>query len=120
MRSPIAPPVVDGKQLTDQVFYKQEQPAKPTAPVALTLKGLKNGNYLLNVYRTGYRQNDAYTAYLHMGAPSQLTRAQVAALQSAASGAPSESRTVTITGNQFRQQFQMLENDTILVTLTPR
>jgi hypothetical protein len=55
-----------------------------------------------------------------MGAPSQLTRAQVAALQSAASGAPSESRTVTITGNQFRQQFQMLENDTILVTLTPR
>ncbi len=118
--TPIAPPVVDGKQLTDQVFYKREQPAKAAALVALALKGFKDGSYQLQVYRTGYEKNDAYTAYLHMGAPSQLTRAQVAALQLAASGAAVETRAVTVVGGEFRQEFPMMENDVLLVTLTPR
>ena len=114
--TPIAPP---GNE-TDQTFYKKEQPAKPAPPAVLRITGIKDGRYALNVFRTGYRQNDAYTAYLGMGAPNQLTRAQVVTLQGAASGAPLETRTVNVKQGSFEQHFEMHENDTVLVTLTPK
>jgi xylan 1,4-beta-xylosidase len=86
--------------------------------VQLTLTHLQPGRYRLKVYRVGYQENDAYTAYLRMGAPSQLTREQVAVLQRDASGAPVEDRTLTIRHGNFRQTFPMRKNDVCLVTLT--
>jgi xylan 1,4-beta-xylosidase len=112
--TPIAPP--DGQD--DQTFYKKEQPAAPADPVSLTLTHLAPGQYQLAVYRIGYQQNDAYTAYLHLGAPAQLTRQQVADLQAAASGIPSESRTVQVARGTFHQTFPMRQNDVYFVTLT--
>ena len=113
--TPILPP--DGE--TNQVFYKGEQPAKPLAPAQLEVSGLRDGPYRLLIYRTGYEQNDVYTAYLHLGAPSQLTRAQVAQLQQAANGAPAEERTITLRNGHFDDSLPMHENDTVLLTLTP-
>jgi xylan 1,4-beta-xylosidase len=113
--TPVTPPA----NSNDQIFYKQERPTQPAPATALTIQHLKNGRYTLNVYRTGYRQNDPYTAYLHMGAPTQLTRAQVADLNRVANGAPTETRTLTITHNTFTQTFPMHQNDTVLLTLTP-
>jgi xylan 1,4-beta-xylosidase len=78
---------------------------------------MKDGRYKLNVYRIGYGQNDAYTAYLRMGAPQQLTRDQVAKLKEAASGAPVESRTVSVKGGIYEERFEMRENDVVLVVL---
>ncbi|HKO18355.1 MAG TPA: hypothetical protein VJU82_05675, partial [Acidobacteriaceae bacterium] len=112
--SPIAPP--SGQD--DQHFFRREIPAVPTEPVALTLNHLPDGWYKLAVYRVGYERNDAYTAYLHMGAPSQITRQQVDQLQAAASGAPSETRIVHVTHGTFQQTFPMRSNDICLVTLT--
>jgi xylan 1,4-beta-xylosidase len=94
-----------------------EQPAKPAGKTSLNISGLKNGQYTLKVYRTGYMQNDAYTAYLHMGSPQQLTRAQVASLQEAASGAPVETREVIVKDGSFISEYQLNENDTVLLTL---
>jgi beta-xylosidase len=52
-----------------------------------------------------------------MGSPNQLTRQQVASLQTAASGAPLETRTITIRNGAFEHEFEMHENDTVLVIL---
>ncbi|MFT4111720.1 GH39 family glycosyl hydrolase [Silvibacterium sp.] len=111
----IAPP---GKE-TDQVFYKREQPSRAAAPVSLKVNGLKDGLYRMQVFRVGYEANDAYTAYLHMGSPDQLTRAQVAALQTAASGDPVRTETVEAKEGRIVEGFPMRENDAVLVTLTP-
>jgi xylan 1,4-beta-xylosidase len=62
--------------------------------------------------------NDPYTAYLHLGAPSQLTRRQVAELQARASGAPTESRAVQVQNGNFAQTFPMRQNDVYFLTLT--
>lgn len=112
--SPIGPPA--GQD--DQSFYKQIIPAAAANPVKLTLTNVPHGRYRMDVYRTGYDVNDAYTAYLRMGAPAQLTREQVADLQAAASGAPSESKIVSIDAGTFEQTFPMRQNDIYLVTLT--
>ena len=112
--SPLAPP--EGQD--DQHFYSHELPAAASGPLTLTLNHLPDGRYRLAVYRIGYEQNDAYTAYLHLGAPSQLTREQVADLDTAASGAPVEMRTIDIHNGRFRQIFPMRSNDIYFVTLT--
>ncbi|HET8635810.1 MAG TPA: beta-xylosidase, partial [Acidobacteriaceae bacterium] len=69
-------------------------------------------------YRVGYERNDAYTAYLRMGAPSQITKQQVAKLQAVASGAPAETRIVHVVNGTFQQTFSMRKNDIYFVTLT--
>ena len=112
--SPLAPP--EGQD--DQTFYKKEQPAAAADPVALRLTHVPRGRYRLDVCRTGYELNDAYTAYLHLGAPSQLTRRQVAELQAKASGAPTETRALQVQNGNFEQTFPMRQNDVYFVTLT--
>ncbi len=116
----IAPPGTGTNQETDQVFYKREQPAQAAPDTELKITGIPNGNYALTVYRTGYMQNDAYTAYLHMGSPNQLTRAQVASLQKSASGAPVETQIIAIRNHIFEHRFEMHQNDAVLVTLKPQ
>lgn len=112
--SPVAPPT--GQD--DQHFYKREIPAALTKPVTLTLNHLPDGRYRLTVYRVGFEQNDAYTAYLHMGAPSQITRKQVETLQAVASGVPAETRIIHIEHGAFQQTFSLRTNDIYFVTLT--
>jgi xylan 1,4-beta-xylosidase len=112
--TPIAPP--DGQD--DQSFYKQERPAAPADPVMLRLTSIPPGRYRLDVYRTGYQFNDAYTEYLHLGAPSQITKQQVADLQAKAAGAPVETRVVAIQDGRFEEKFPMRQNDIYFVTLT--
>lgn len=111
--TPVAPPA----GVNDQVFYKQEQPARPAAPVLLRIANLPAGVYALQVYRTGYRMNDAYTMYLDMGAPEQLTRAQADALRDGASGAPVEQALVKHAGGLFTKDLPLRENDVVLVVL---
>jgi xylan 1,4-beta-xylosidase len=113
--TPIAPPATSD----DQIFYKREQPAQPAPDTHLTVDHLPNGRYLLSVYRTGYQLNDAYTAYLHMGSPIDLSPAQVEALNHTASGTPTETQTIHITNGHLDKTFSMHENDTVLITLDP-
>jgi xylan 1,4-beta-xylosidase len=111
--TPIAPP----DKVNDQDFYKKDQPAKRKPPVALRIDNLPAGTYSEQIYQTGYRVNDPYTMYLDMGAPAQLTRAQVDALQSAATGMPLGQRIVKHPGGPFTGRFSLRENDVVLVTL---
>lgn len=112
--SPIAPPA--GQD--DQHFYKDERPAAPGDPVTLRLANVPDGRYELAIYRTGYEINDAYSAYLHMGAPAQITEPQVAELQAKATGAPVETEPVQIKDGRFERRLPMRQNDVYFVTLT--
>ena len=75
----------------------------------------------METYKVGYRVNDAYDTYRDLGTPAQLTKAQVAEIKSKNSGAPLETKTVKIgRDGRFEQQFDLRENDALLVTLKPR
>jgi xylan 1,4-beta-xylosidase len=105
---------------TDQVFFKREQLAKAIGAAKMRITGLSDGHFLMRVYRTGYKQNDAFSSYLDMGSPKQLSFAQVTALQSAASGQATESREIVVENGEFTSAFEMHENDTVLITLQKR
>ena len=109
------------EQCINQVFYKRDLPSQPKNKVTLNLSHLPKGKYTVETYKVGYRVNDAYATYRDLGSPAQLTKAQVAEIKSKNSGAPLEVRTVKIgRDGKFEQQFDLRENDVVLVTLKPQ
>ena len=105
----------------NQVFYKRDLPAQPKNRITLDLSHLRRGKYTVTTYKVGYRINDAYATYRDLGAPAQLTKAQVAEIKSKNSGVPLETKTVKIgRDGQFTEQFDLRENDVVLVTLKPQ
>jgi xylan 1,4-beta-xylosidase len=107
--------------MINQVFYKRDLPAQSKGKVTLNLTNVPEGNYAVETYKVGYRANDAYATYKDLGAPNQLTKAQVAEIKAKNPGVPLETRTVKIDRNgTFTQQFDLRENDVVLFTLKPQ
>jgi xylan 1,4-beta-xylosidase len=106
------------QKVSNRPFYSRVVPAADSAPAALRLRHLQPGRYHLRVHRTGYRANDAYTAYIDMGAPKTLTPDQVGQLQALTRDLPEIERTVTVGRNgAFDFTVPMRANDLVLVTL---
>jgi xylan 1,4-beta-xylosidase len=106
------------KSVNDQVFYKRDLPATDKGTVKIHLTRVPAGRYAQTLYQVGYRKNDAYTAYLDLGSPAQLTRAQVAQLHAASSGKPIEEKTITVRANgTFERELPLRENDVFLLVL---
>ena len=109
-----------GTNLINQVFYKRDLPSQPKNKVTLNLSHLTKGKYRMEIYKVGYRVNDAYDTYRDLGSPAQLTKAQVAEIKAKNSGAPLEIKTVKIgRDGKFERQFDLRENDVVFVTLKP-
>ncbi len=103
----------------NQVYYKRDLPSHPKSNVTLALSGVPAGQYSLAVYRVGYRANDAYSAYLDLGSPSQLSKPQVAYVKSKSDGRPEQVSVVKVAADGvIRQTFELRDNDVCLVTLT--
>ena len=112
-------PIVPPKGQTDQSFYKNELPPTSKGTLHLALDHLRNGRYRLATYAVGYERNDAYTAYLHMGAPHQLSRDQVSALNAQSTGKAQSTTEMTVRNGTFVQDLSLRENDVFLLVLTP-
>lgn len=107
------------EKINNQQYFIKDLPAKAKGEAKVNLSGLKPGSYKLALSQVGYRKNDAFTAFIGMGSPKQLTRDQVASLKSTATGKPSEQRTVQVgRDGKFSLGLPMRENDVYLVTLT--
>jgi xylan 1,4-beta-xylosidase len=107
-----------GDSVNDQVFYKRDLPAKAMAPVKVKLSHLTKGTYKLQVYKVGYRSNDAYATYFDMRSPAQLTRAQVEEIKQKNNGEPLLTTTINIPANgTFEKELPMRRNDVYFVAL---
>jgi xylan 1,4-beta-xylosidase len=74
----------------------------------------------MEIYKVGYRVNDAYTSYLNMGRPGQLTKQQVEKLKEQ-NGLPVATKQIEIKPNTaFFREFDIRENDVVMVNLIKR
>lgn len=80
--------VLPDQQVSNRPFFRQVRPAADGPPLALKLEGLTPGRYEARIRRIGFRENDAYTAYLEMGRPTALTAGQLAQLQALTTDTP--------------------------------
>lgn len=110
----------DQKTTSNGVFFAKPVPNGPAAGVTLNLRNVAAGSYRLQVRRTGHKTNDAYTAYLEMGAPKDLGAEQLARLHALTQDLPEVDRVVRI-GKDGKLQWKlpMRSNDIALVTLVP-
>jgi xylan 1,4-beta-xylosidase len=107
------------KTVANQAIFRKLNPARSKGSVRVNLMNVPPGNYRLALRQIGFEKNDAYSAYLKMNAPSQLTRAQEKALCDAASGKPEFERIVKIGADgKFSETLPLRENDVLLLTLT--
>src|SRR5262249_39813900 len=105
---------------TDAMFRKQLIP-QSKGNVRVALGNVPSGNYRLTLRQVGFEKNDASSAWLKLGAPAQLTRAQETELRAAASGKPEFDRDITIAaGGRFEANLPLRENDVLLLTIAPR
>jgi len=109
------------QKVSNRPFYSRIVPNKPAEPATVTFKGLKPGPYQLTVRRTGFRKNDAYSAYIDMGAPKSLTPANLKKLQDLTTDKPEVSRQLQVGADgKAAVKLPMNTNDIVLVKLAPR
>jgi xylan 1,4-beta-xylosidase len=107
-----------GDSVHNQKYYIQDLPSKQKGKVKINLSHVPAGKYTMEIYKVGYRVNDAYTGYLDMGKPGQLNRQQVEKLKKQNNGSPVVRQQIEIRPNtSFSKEFDIRENDVILVNL---
>ncbi|HVO07986.1 MAG TPA: beta-xylosidase [Burkholderiaceae bacterium] len=106
------------QQLSNRPYFRRIQPPDRLGDLRLDFRHLAPGRYRVQVHRTGYRANDAYTAWLGMGAPARLSRAQLGRLERLTRDAPERSTLLRVgEGGDARVRIAMRSNDVVLVGL---
>jgi len=101
----------------DQIYFIKEQPSKVKEQIELQVNNVKNGNYKVEVYKVGYKQNDPFTKYLEMGRPSQITREQEAELKKQSTGLPISTSNVVISNGVYKTSISLRDNDIVFIKL---
>jgi xylan 1,4-beta-xylosidase len=108
----------DQKQVSNGTFFGKPVPNGTAPAIKLALQNLQPGAYRLQLRRTGYKANDAHTAYLEMGAPKELSAAQLQTLQGLTTDRPEAEKVVKVGANgRLDWSLPMRSNDIVLVTL---
>jgi len=107
------------QNVSNRSFYTKPVPSRAAAPVELQVTHLEpNAAYRLEVFRAGYHANDAYSAYIEMGSPKDLSTAQVAHLQELTRDIPEKDQVVTSgPDGAIRLVVPMNSNDVVLAEL---
>ncbi|GAA0746753.1 MULTISPECIES: GH39 family glycosyl hydrolase [Sphingomonas] len=106
--------------VSNRSFYGKRVPARAAPPATVRLAHLRPGTYTLRLFRTGYRHNDAFSAYIDLGMPKALTGTQVAALQRLTRDLPERDETVTVPqSGTLSVPIALQTNDVLLLRLEP-
>jgi xylan 1,4-beta-xylosidase len=104
--------------VNNQQYYIRDLPAKNKATVKVEIKNVPEGSYQLETYKIGYQVNDAYTTYLSLNKPNQLSKQQVELIKSKNDGAPTSIDNIKISkSGLFTKELKIRENEVILFSL---
>ena len=104
--------------INNQTYYIRDLPSKSKGKVEIKVVGLKSGKYKLEIYKTGYRVNDAYADYLALGRPVQLSKEQVDVMKLKNNGNPVFVENIKIQNSQpFSKEIDLRENDVFLIKI---
>jgi len=108
------------QKVSNRSFYTKIVPSHSVAPVRMQITHLiPVASFRLEVLRTGYRANDAYSAYIDMGSPNHLTAEQIVHLNELTRDVPEEDKILKSgSGGAVEFTFPMNSNDIVLVRLT--
>ncbi len=100
-----------GDSVNNQVYYARDLPARSKGRLVLRIDHVPAGMYALEVYKVGYRNNDAYSTYLSMGKPDQLDKQQVEQLKQQNDGSPIAREILSIKDDKpFSKALELRDN----------
>jgi xylan 1,4-beta-xylosidase len=105
------------QQVSNRPFFTKIRPAADAAPLATAVHGLAPGRYRVSIRTTGFRHNDAYSAYLEMGRPAALTAEQLTQLKSLTEDRPVISIIDVGADGVANIRFPMRDQDVVLMEL---
>ena len=106
--------------VSNRPFFTKVLPAVSKGTVNVRLLGVQPGSYHLQIRRTGFRANDAQTAYLEMGSPTDLTPQQLSELQRLTDDRPEHRERVAVPASgTIDLTLPIRSNDVILIELVP-
>ncbi len=104
--------------INNQDYYIRDLPSKSKGKLKFIISNVPVGNYSLEIYKIGYRCNDAYAAYYDLGRPEKLTQVQVDQIKRQNGGMPVFSGIIKIkAGEDFVKELEIRENDVYLLSL---
>ncbi len=105
------------QKLSNRPFYTKVIPSHPVTPVDLRVTHLAPGAaYRVEVHRTGFHANDAYTEYLELGRPKELTPEQITQLNDLTRDLPEKDQIVRAgKDGTVEVALPMNSNDIVLV-----
>ena len=107
-----------GDSVNNQVYYIKDLPSKSKGKFKINIAQVPEGKYTLEVYKVGYRSNDAYSTYLSMGKPAQLSKQQVDQIKRLNDGSPVSKEIITVkNGIPFSKELDLRENDVYFLNL---
>lgn len=107
-----------GDSVNDQVYFKRDLPAKTTSAANININHLKAGKYQIQVYKVGYKVNDAYASFIDLKSPSQLTKEQVASIKKQNDNRPISTQIIQVKNDgKLDQEFPMRENDVLFLSI---
>ncbi|HEY4788609.1 MAG TPA: glycoside hydrolase [Bacteroidales bacterium] len=107
-----------GDSVNNQVYYIRDLPSKTKGKLNINISNVPEGNYSLEIYKVGYRCNDAYSAYLSMGRPTQLNKIQVEQIKKLNDGSPISKDIIMVkAGIPFTKELDIRENDVFFLNL---
>jgi xylan 1,4-beta-xylosidase len=105
-----------GDSVNNQEYYIRDLPSKSKGKLRINISKVPAGTYSFEIYKVGYRCNDAYSTYLDLGKPSQLTKQQVEQIKKHNDGSPVSTEIITIeAGTNFFRELEISENDVLLL-----
>jgi xylan 1,4-beta-xylosidase len=106
------------EKINNQDYYIRDLPSKSLGNLKISLKNVPEGNYLMQIYKIGYRSNDAYTTFLDMGKPTELSRQQVQQIKQKNDGSPLLTESIRINSSKnWIKELPLRENDVYLIQL---
>ncbi len=108
------------QDVSNHPFFTKVLPTATAEPITLCMLHLKpSRTYLVAIYRTDYKANDAYTAYLEMSAPNELNPAQIAHLNDLTHDQPETDQVSnTEPDRSITLHVPMLSNNIVLASVT--
>jgi xylan 1,4-beta-xylosidase len=107
-----------GDSVNNQVYYIRDLPAKSKAKVKVSISGIPEGTYTLEIYKVGYHINDPYSTYLSINKPKQLTKEQVEQIKKLNDGSPVSKEIVKEKADApFVKELELRENDVFLLNM---
>ncbi len=107
------------QSVSNRSFYTRLLPSVPTDPIELHITHmLPRTKYHLEMHRTGFEVNDAYSEYIKMGLPKDLSGSQITQLTGLTRDLPEKQQIVrTDASGNISIVIPMHSNDIVLVTL---